>query len=103
MRRTASEVLHNLEMRVARLERGRCLTASSRERYVLSDDEITAVHHASGYIWADIVAANLKGNVLTLGMAEQYDILDSIDQEGVFPRLNERSGLFDFLKDLDPS
>jgi hypothetical protein len=101
MRRTASEILRDLEIRVAKLER----TSARGDSYVLTDDEVRAVEmNRRGYGFADIILKNLdyNTNTLTLDNMTQRELHEEIFEGDGLGTLDNRSGLVKWIISLEP-
>lgn len=100
MRRTASSVLRDLEIRVARLER----TSRRGDSYVLTDSEVRAVEmNQRGYGFAKIILDNLdyETNTLTLDNMTQRELVEEIYGDGI-GTLDNRSQLAKWMFSLEP-
>ena len=100
MRRTASSVLRDLEIRVARLER----TSARGDSYVLTDAEVRAVEmNQRGYGFAQIILDNLdsRTNTVTLDNMTQHELVEEIYGDGI-GTLDDRSKLAKWMFSLEP-
>ena len=71
-------------------------------KYILTDDELSAVEFARGrYVWADLVYNNTEESTLTLDNMTQHELCQAIEEEGL-PLLDPRCALYTFLIYLEP-
>jgi len=101
MKRRASEIIRDLEIRIARLEK----SSARGDSYVLTNDEIRAVEmNQRGYGFAKIILDNLdyETNTLTLDNMTQHELHEEIFEGDGLGTLNDRSGLVKWINSLEP-